>query len=90
MCVDPSHAHALSWFIQTINNASVCLLYMGQLPEAIALLEKNMRGLNEPMTRNLASLYELTSQKSNAKKEALVKSVGERQTDAFNWQCLKL
>jgi len=74
----------------TVNNAAVCLLYMGRLHEAVALLEKNSAITNEPMTRNLSSLYELTSNRSTVKKEQLMKRVMAVQPDAFNFDCFKL
>ncbi|XP_022092829.1 trafficking protein particle complex subunit 12-like [Acanthaster planci] len=78
-----------------INNQSVCLLYMGKLKEALALLEKLVQGdpasyLDEGLLFNLCTLYELESSRSTAKKQALLGLVGQHKGDGFNVGCLKM
>ncbi|XP_038057773.1 trafficking protein particle complex subunit 12-like [Patiria miniata] len=78
-----------------INNQSVCLLYMGKLKEALALLETLVhsdptRYLDEGMLFNLCTLYELESSRSTHKKQTLLGLVGKHKGDGFNIGCLKM
>ncbi|XP_013200035.2 trafficking protein particle complex subunit 12 [Amyelois transitella] len=83
--------------IMVANNLSVCLLYMGRLKEAIAVLQKAIhsdpeRGLNESLLINLCTLYELESSKTNEKKLNLLSMLCKHKSDTIPnvLECLKL
>ncbi|XP_049879965.1 trafficking protein particle complex subunit 12 [Pectinophora gossypiella] len=83
--------------IMVANNLSVCLLYMGRLKEAIAVLQKAIhsdpeRGLNESLLINLCTLYELESSKTNEKKMNLLRMLCKYKSDTIPnvLECLKL
>ncbi|XP_050355869.1 trafficking protein particle complex subunit 12 isoform X2 [Nymphalis io] len=83
--------------IMVANNLSVCLLYMGRLKEAIAVLQKAIhsdpeRGLNESLLVNLCTLYELESSKTNEKKLNLLRMLCKHKSDTIPnvLECLKL
>ncbi|XP_053617967.1 trafficking protein particle complex subunit 12 isoform X2 [Plodia interpunctella] len=83
--------------IMVANNLSVCLLYMGRLKEAIAILQKAInsdpeRGLNESLLINLCTLYELESSKTNEKKRNLLTMLCKYKSDTIPnvLECLKL
>ncbi|XP_047539986.1 trafficking protein particle complex subunit 12 [Vanessa atalanta] len=83
--------------IMVANNLSVCLLYMGRLKEAIAVLQKAIhsdpeRGLNESLLINLCTLYELESSKTNEKKLNLLRMLCKHKSDTIPnvLECLKL
>ncbi|KAL0861357.1 hypothetical protein ABMA27_008908 [Loxostege sticticalis] len=83
--------------IMVANNIAVCLLYMGRLKEAIAVLQKAInsdpeRGLNESLLINLCTLYELESSKTNDKKLHLLRMLCRHRSDTVPdvLECLKL
>ncbi|KAI8433069.1 hypothetical protein MSG28_013927 [Choristoneura fumiferana] len=83
--------------IMVANNLSVCLLYMGRLKEAIAVLQKAInsdpeRGLNEHLLINLCTLYELESSKNMDKKLNLLRMMCKYKSDTIPnvMECLKL
>ncbi|CAH2097450.1 unnamed protein product [Euphydryas editha] len=83
--------------IMVANNLSVCLLYMGRLKEAIAVLQKAIhsdpeRGLSESLLINLCTLYELESSKTNEKKLNLLRMLCKHKSDTIPnvLECLKL
>ena len=65
----------------------VCLLYGGQLKEAIAVLESAIKqnpihGLSESVLLNLCTLYDMESSKGRRKKFALLRQLSRYQADA--------
>ena len=77
-----------------INNMSVCLLYLGRLKEALALLESNLTKnppdfLRETQVLNLATLYELESSYAVQKKQSLLDFMSRYTGDGANTSCLK-
>ncbi|XP_059047358.1 trafficking protein particle complex subunit 12-like [Achroia grisella] len=83
--------------IMVANNISICLLYMGRLKEAIAVLQKAInsdpeRGLNESLLINLCTLYELESSKTHEKKLHLLNMLCKYKSDTMPnvLECLKL
>ncbi|KOB70341.1 putative d-alanyl-d-alanine carboxypeptidase, partial [Operophtera brumata] len=74
--------------IMVANNLSVCLLYMGRLKEAIAVLQKAInsdpeRGLHESLLVNLCTLYELESSKTTEKKLNLLRMLCKYKSDTI-------
>ncbi|XP_072948076.1 trafficking protein particle complex subunit 12 [Epargyreus clarus] len=83
--------------IMVANNLAVCLLYMGRLKEAIAVLQKAIhsdpeRGLNESLLTNLCTLYELESSNTQEKKLNLLRMLCKHKSDTIPnvAECLKL
>ena len=77
-----------------INNKSVCLLYLGRLKEALAVLESELTSdprnfLRETHVLNLATLYELESSYAGQKKQALLDTMSQFAGDGVNISCLK-
>lgn len=77
-----------------INNTSVCLLYTGQLGQALSLLEGQLTSdpagfLRETQVLNLATLYELESSYATQKKQSLLDFVARYAGDGANTSCLK-
>ncbi|CAH1395351.1 unnamed protein product [Nezara viridula] len=86
--LDPSN-------IMVLNNIAVCLLYMGQLKNALTILtsaiDSNPRhALHEALLINVCTLFELESSHSDQNKLALLRQVAKYRGDAFNVSCLKL
>lgn len=78
-----------------LNNMAICLLYMGKLKEALALLEKTVQGntpmcLHDGIIFNICTLYELESSKSFARKQTMLNLVAKHASDNFNTWCLKI
>ncbi|SAM02793.1 hypothetical protein [Absidia glauca] len=84
--------------LTAVNNLAVCLVYTGQVSDAMRLLETTTQqhpttaGTSEPTLMNLCTLYELrfdgaalTTQKVN-----VVKQVARWVGDAFHPHCIKL
>ncbi|KAI8064563.1 hypothetical protein BC940DRAFT_305391 [Gongronella butleri] len=80
------------------SNLAVCMLYQGQLTEAIQLLERLIQqhpdkaGTSEICILNLCTLYELRYQgdTTTQKKVDVTKFITRWVGDSFNTQCLKL
>ncbi|KAJ8674836.1 hypothetical protein QAD02_010622 [Eretmocerus hayati] len=78
------------------NNIAVCLLYTGQLEEAVKLMESFVtvqnpaQSLQETVLLNLCTLYELHTTHSKQSKLELLRQVNRFNGDAMNVQCLKL
>ncbi|KAI4469045.1 d-alanyl-d-alanine carboxypeptidase [Holotrichia oblita] len=73
--------------VMILNNMGVCLLYGGQLKEAIAALESAINlnpvhGLQESLLLNLCTLYDMESSKGRRKKFALLRQLSKYQADA--------
>ncbi len=78
-----------------VNNMSVCLLYLGRLKEALALLESSLTAnpdtfLQDTPILNLATLYELESSYAGQKKQALLDLLSRYCGDGANTSNLKL
>lgn len=78
-----------------VNNVAVCLLFLGKLKEALALLEKIIwkdptTNLQEGLLFNLCTIYELESSYSLQKKQKLLELVSKHRGDGFNISCLKI
>ena len=74
--------------------SSVCLLYTGQLGQALSLLEGQLTTdpagfLRETQVLNLATLYELESSYATQKKQSLLDFVARYAGDGANTSCLK-
>ncbi|KAI8338652.1 hypothetical protein BC941DRAFT_423490 [Chlamydoabsidia padenii] len=84
--------------LTAVNNLAVCLVYTGQLSEALQLLESTTQqhpttaGTSEPTLMNLCTLYELRFDGAalTAQKVNVVKQVARWVGDAFHPQCIKL
>ncbi|ORX56179.1 hypothetical protein DM01DRAFT_1285275 [Hesseltinella vesiculosa] len=80
------------------SNLAVCRLYLGQLTEAVQLLESTVQqapakaGACETSILNLCTLYELRYQTevTTQKKVELTKTITPHVGDSFNTLCLKL
>ncbi|GFG35169.1 hypothetical protein Cfor_12745 [Coptotermes formosanus] len=86
--LDPSN-------IMLRNNMGVCLLYLGQLKEALALLEGAVnnnptQGLHESLLLNVCTLYELESSYCNLKKLGMLNLLSRYKGDGVSLACLKL
>ncbi|XP_012376073.3 trafficking protein particle complex subunit 12 isoform X1 [Dasypus novemcinctus] len=86
--IEPTNAVA-------INNAAVCLLYLGKLKDSLRQLEAMVQQdprhyLHESVLFNLTTMYELESSRSMQKKQSLLEAVAGKEGDSFNTQCLKL
>ncbi|XP_023231905.1 trafficking protein particle complex subunit 12-like isoform X2 [Centruroides sculpturatus] len=78
-----------------LNNMAICLLYMGKLKEALALLEKTVQGntpmcLHDGIIFNICTLYELESSQSFSRKQTMLNLVAKHASDNFNTWCLKI
>lgn len=81
--------------IMLYNNMGVCLLYLGRLKEALAVLEGSInnnptRGLHESLLLNVCTLYELEGSYSHRKKLNMLKLLSKYKGDGMNIACLKL
>lgn len=86
--LDPSN-------IMLRNNMGVCLLYLGQLKEALTLLEGAVnnnptQGLHESLLLNVCTLYELESSYCNVKKLGMLNLLSRYKGDGVSLACLKL
>lgn len=86
--IDPSN-------VMLINNMAVCLLYTGQLKEAIQLFEgvvtrNPVKSLQEPILLNMCTSYELHTTHSRQTKLHLLRQLNRYKGDAADVQCLKL
>lgn len=73
--------------VMVLNNMGVCLLYSGQLKEAIGVLESGItlnpvQGLHESLVLNLCTLYDMESSKGRLKKFALLRQISRYHADA--------
>jgi len=78
-----------------VNNVAVCLLFLGKLKEALAMLERIIwkdprTNLQEGLVFNLCTIYELESSYSLQKKQKLLELVSKHRGDGFNISCLKI
>ncbi|XP_066274714.1 trafficking protein particle complex subunit 12-like [Branchiostoma lanceolatum] len=78
-----------------INNTAVCQLYLGNLKEALKMLESVVqedpnRFVQEGLLFNLCTMYELESSRALAKKHTMLDLVGKHKGDGFNAQSLKI
>ncbi|XP_078596671.1 uncharacterized protein LOC144873289 isoform X1 [Branchiostoma floridae x Branchiostoma japonicum] len=78
-----------------INNTAVCQLYLGNLKEALKMLENVVqedpnRFVQEGLLFNLCTMYELESSRALAKKHTMLDLVGKHKGDGFNAQSLKI
>ncbi|KAK3077433.1 hypothetical protein LTS18_010273 [Coniosporium uncinatum] len=64
-------------------NLAVCLVYTGQLPESQALLEKLVdgEGVSRSVTFNLATLYELSTERARDLKGELAGKMARREPE---------
>ncbi|PNF19117.1 hypothetical protein B7P43_G09795 [Cryptotermes secundus] len=81
--------------IMLLNNMGVCLLYLGQLKEALSLLEgavnnNPIQGLHESLLLNVCTLYELESSYCNQKKLGMLRLMSRYKGDGVGVACLKL
>ncbi|XP_065670386.1 trafficking protein particle complex subunit 12 isoform X2 [Hydra vulgaris] len=81
--------------LSTINNAAVCLLFLGKVKEACTLLETMVwktpeKSLHEDVLLNLNTIYELETSRALQKKYKILDLVCKYKGDNFNVQCLKL
>jgi len=82
--------------VVALNSLSVVLLSMGKLDESISTLEKILKispsaiVVAEPLVFNLATLYELRSATSTAKKRDLLIETAKWSGDGFRANALKL
>ena len=78
-----------------MNNLGVCLMYTGQVREAIKVVETAVvsqpdRFLHEAVVLNLATMYELESSNSHENKLKILSLVAQNKGDSFNVAALKL
>ncbi|KAI7862677.1 hypothetical protein BDF14DRAFT_1876567 [Spinellus fusiger] len=79
-----------------VSNLAVCEVYLGQLANAIELLEKLTRenpssaGTCETVLMNLCTLYEVRYDSAVEKKIDVLKQVARWVGDSFNAECIKL
>lgn len=86
--LDPSN-------IMILNNMAVCLLYLGQLKNALTILTSAIDSnpslaLHEALLINVCTLFELESSHCDKNKLALLRQVSKYRGDAINVNCLKL
>lgn len=86
-CIDQDPGNHLA-----VNNFAVCSLYLGEMREAIRILESllNEGYLHEGLIFNLCTLYELQSSRANVKKASILERLGRHCTDGFDLQSFKL
>eukprot|EP00128_Syssomonas_multiformis_P017107 Colp12_sorted_trinity150504_noHs@20375 len=80
---------------EAVNNLAICSQYLGRLGEALKILEHLLQAdttwnVDDNLIFNLCTLYELESQKSTEKKEALIKIIAQHASDDFDPENLKL
>lgn len=73
---------------------AVCLLYMGKVKEALALMETAVKNntpqlLQENVLLNLSTIYELDNTDGH-KKNSLLKLISEYKGDGINLAALKM
>jgi tetratricopeptide (TPR) repeat protein len=81
--------------IPVVNNKAVCLLYMGQLKNALQLLTSTIQSnptlaLSEALLLNVCTLFELESSRCDQNELQLLKQVAKYKGDSINVACLKL
>ena len=80
--------------LQIVNNIAVCLVYLGRVKDALALMESTVRQntpqlLQENVILNLSTIYELENS-DGSKKNALLKQISEYKGDGINLASLKM
>ncbi|XP_012279053.1 trafficking protein particle complex subunit 12 [Orussus abietinus] len=81
--------------ITAANNMAVCMLYKGQLREAVQFLENAIarnpaKNLQEPVILNICTLYELHTTYSKQPKQLVLRQLNRCKGDISDIQCLKL
>eukprot|EP01133_Synstelium_polycarpum_P007487 gene7487-8759_t len=81
--------------IAAANNKSISMLYTCDLSGAVATLEQLMqkekdKSIDETLIFNICSLYELSSEKSNEKKKAMMADIAKRAPDHFDFKVFKI
>nr|CAG4638368.1 EOG090X0439 [Cyclestheria hislopi] len=78
-----------------VNNAAVCLLYMGRMQDAMMMLEENLGTkpnamIHDPTILNVCTLYELESSLTMQRKLGMLRLASQWRADSLNASCFKL